>query len=381
MYRANLNININPKNISKRKSHYFDPMANILIENFHLTPLKVAFLTFVIAAGVALLTAWISDTLWSKNGQSGLLETGIPWIALLILNPVILGYYLYSFRSINSVIQDLEASDIVETNQAEVDRVLRRFYYRKRRILIALGSAISFSCFVFITRPGLEKSWSASGLLPNIATTIATFIIAYAGSMLVLNLISNIRILYLIFREKNLNINPFHPDRCGGLCALSNYSLKTAYLIAILGVWVGIVEYQFIRQGAGQAYWYAHLLIPFYFAISITCFFGPLLAAHNGMKKVKEDFLHQIAQQFQIDYSEIHGILDKDVEALQKGTEKIQQLRTLYTITDAFPVWPLDLSTLRRYLFTASTPFIPLLIGLSESLIGALLKQWKIEFF
>jgi hypothetical protein len=365
------------KSLQKPNFYRSDPVADQLIEKFALSPLGFGLLSIVITAGLALLTAWISNTLWSKPGQMGLLQDWFPWVWVLFINPVVLGYYLWSFQAINKVIKDLQSSDVVETDKPEIYQNALNPYYQRWRKFLALGSAVSFSIIVFITRPSLKNSWTGSGMLPALAVTIATFATVYMGSMLVLNLITNVWVLHNILgsKELKLNVNPLHPDRCGGLRSLSNYSLKTAYLAAVLGLMVGFIEYQFITQGFGRVYWFVHLIIPLHIFLSIACFFGPLLAAHRGMSKAKEELLHEIARQFYADYSQIRVSLIGDAETFKKGNEKIKELRAFYTLTDEFPVWPFDVQTFRRFLLTVPSPLLPLL----PKLIGVLLKKWGIS--
>ncbi|MEH2313246.1 MAG: hypothetical protein V7K35_18005 [Nostoc sp.] len=63
----------------KRNLHRFDFVAYLVIEKFRLSPLTFGLLAAVTATVVYLFTAWISDTLWSKQGQMGLLKDWIPW--------------------------------------------------------------------------------------------------------------------------------------------------------------------------------------------------------------------------------------------------------------------------------------------------------------
>ncbi|MDF5734993.1 MULTISPECIES: hypothetical protein [unclassified Nostoc] len=93
-----------------------------------------------------------------------------------------------------------------------------------------------------------------------------------------------------------------------------------------------------------------------------------------------EKSLHKIALQFRAEYSEIYTSLAEDTEAFKKKSEKIQQLRTLYTMTDELPVWPLDVKTFRRYLLTVPTPLIGILSGIFKNLLINLLKQQGIKF-
>ena len=369
----------NHKFTQKRNLHRFDPVAYLVIEKFRLSALTFGLLAAVTATGVYLFTAWISNTLWSKQGQMGLLQDWIPWLVGLFINPVTLGYYLWSFQAIDQVIQELEISDVLEIDKLEIDQFVINLYSQKWRKLSALASAIFFSTIVFIIRPRLESSWTSSSLLPILTITIATFAVVYMGSILVLNLITNIWIFYRILGKKDLDVNPLHPDRCGGLRCLSDYSLKTAYLVGVLGIWIGVIEYQVITQDVGKGFWFVHLVIPLYIFLSMECFFGPLLAAHSGMKRAKEESLHKIARQFRAEYSGIYTSLAEDTEAFKKKSEKIQQLRTLYTMTDELPVWPFDVKTFRRYLLTVPTPLIGILSGIGKNLLINLLKQQGIK--
>jgi hypothetical protein len=92
------------------------------------------------------------------------------------------------------------------------------------------------------------------------------------------------------------------------------------------------------------------------------------------MKRAKEGLLHEIARQFQTDYSQIRTSLTGDAETLKTGSEKIKELRAFYTLTDEFPVWPFDVQTFRRFLLTVPAPLLPLI----PKLIEALLKKWGV---
>lgn len=356
-----------------------DPLATLLVEKWHLSPLTAGLGSIAIAAILALLTAFVTNTLWSRPGQTGLLQDQVPWIAAIIINPFIIGYYLWSFKAISRLIQTLDESDVVDIDRAKIDRMSALIYYRKGRNLWAMASAACFGLVVCITQPGLEKSWASSTPLANFSITIDTLVIVYAGTILVLNLIDNIRILHRLLKSKKLNVNPLHPDRCGGLQSLSNYSIKTAYLIAILGVWIGTIGVQYITQGNGKYYWYVGFVVFLYIFLSGACFFGPLLTVHRGMEKAKKELLHKIARQFEADYEMICNNLGEEAEVLKKRTEKIRELKTFYTLTDEFPVWPFDVQIFRRYLLTVPTPLIVPLIGILQKLGEMLLKKWGIN--
>jgi len=184
----------------------------------------------------------------------------------------------------------------------------------------------------------------------------------------------NVYSLRKVLRDKKFNLNPLHPDKCGGLRVLSEYSLKTAYLASAFGVVIGMTEYRYISLGIIDKYWYLHLSIPVYIICATICFLLPLNASHAGMKKSKEELLHNIAMQFQNDYFRTRAELKQDAAGLKNEVEKIQQLQILYEMTDKFPVWPFDVTTLRRFAATLTIPVIPILIGIASKLIESFLN-------
>lgn len=354
----------------------FDPVAFLLIEKLKLSPISFGLWSFIITSLISLFTAWISNTLWLPKDSVGLLNDPFPWVGTLFAS-IIWGYYLWSYYSIIELLDKLGISDIIKTNPQEISKIIRRIYCNDNRKYSALFISIFFSISGFLTQTGNENSWYGSKLLPNVVSTAIILLGIYICSMLVFNLISNIWIFHQVLRnnnvKNNVKINPLHPDRCGGLRPLSDYSLNTTYLIAFFGVLVGVIILSTISNN--QSNWHVYLLIPLYMILSVTCFFGPLWTAHSSMKNSKEELLNKIAEQFQTDYSNTHLTLDDDAEKLARKIKKIEQLEQFYNMTDAFPVWPFDVRNFRRYLLTLPSPVIPLLIPILQEIIDPLLDK------
>ncbi|MFN6499686.1 MAG: hypothetical protein RMX65_022205 [Nostoc sp. DedQUE01] len=342
-----------------------DPVVRWLIDKRQLTPVGLGILSIVITSGVYLIAATVSKTLILHEKHLGLLQDWFAWVWICLLNPVIFGYYLWSFKAFYRLIQYLEKSDIVDTTEAEIKLVLLS-YQKSWRQFLALGTAIAFGIWYFSVQKDVYNWTGSDGGIPALTGAINAVAIFYAGAVLVLNLTTNVWLLHELLGNKQLKINPLHPDRCGGLSQLSQYSLNTAYLAAIIGSMITLSKYQFISQGIAQEYWYFNFIILLYIPISLICFFGPLLAARKGMRKAKEELLGDIAKQFQADYVQIQKSLSSDAEALKKETAKLQELRSLYTLTNEFPVWPFDVTTFRQYLLSVVTPLVPVLLKLGE---------------
>lgn len=354
-----------------------DPLARFLLDRCRLTPVSFALLSAIIMTGLYILSAWASNTLVLRGEPKGLLEDWFPWLWVCFFNPVILGYYLWAAKAIGKLSRNLEKANVVEIYEKNIDMALSAYQQPWRKVF-ALGIAIICSLLFFLSRSDFDN-WTGSGTLPKLAATTVTLPTIYMGSMLVLNLITNIWVIQEFLSNKELQVNPLHPDQCGGLSSLSEYSLKTAYLAAVFGGMIGLSEYQVITQGLAQRYWILHLGLLLYLVVSLLCFFAPLLTAHTGMKEAKEKLLMTIAQQFHDDYKRTQSNLNADAQTLKNEIAKIRELRSFYALTDKFPVWPFDVQTLRKYSVSAATPLLPPLIGLLQKALPILLKHSGIK--
>lgn len=193
--------------------------------------------------------------------------------------PSISVYYLWSFKEIKNLLLNINKTDVVKLIPEEVNKIL--CIYKKRwRKLLALILAIVYGCFQYKTRFGLHNGWTSSAFTPIITSTSVSIFAAYMTNMIGITLFNNVLVLNQVLGCKDSHVDPLHPDKCGGLKILSQYSLKTAYLIGILGVMFGLIEYQFIVNGPVRQASVLHFFVALYFTTSLAVFFGPLLVAH-----------------------------------------------------------------------------------------------------
>ena len=349
----------------------YDPVAHILLDGLSIKPIMFGLFSIITIDVVHLLTATLTNTLWTSN-KNGLFQDGFPWVGVIFAS-IIWGYYLWSYTAIGALTTKLDYSDAIEAGPAETAIIISRFYGVRWPAWLALCIATVGSISGFFNQQSNPHRWVGTGFWPNAVNTIFVLIGTYMCAILVINLLKNIQVLHTIFYECSVQINPFHPDRCGGLKALSDYSLKTTYLIALFGCLVGIIS---LSSNSQQVDWYGRLLLPVYLLLSVVCFFGPLLTAHDAMKRSKEGLLSEIAQQFKSDYSAAYARLSDSAESMNKDIEKIEQLRKFYSLTDEFPIWPFDVKTVRRYVLTLPAPVLPLFITLIKEWLLPLLKRY-----
>jgi hypothetical protein len=166
--------------------------------------------------------------------------------------------------------------------------------------------------------------------------------------------------------KAQLQMLPFHPDKCGGLRPVGRFGLRNQYLLTILGVNIAflvIVTVRFLNAppslfglvvGAGAVY---ALLGPMVFV-------GPLLSFRGAMVRTKTELSSEVAQRLRVELQRLRkelpaGQLSADDEEL------IDRLRKVGGVIDELPVWPFDAATVRHFLAAYGAP-----------LAGALIFPW-----
>lgn len=357
--------------IKQEAFYQADPLAKLFVGRLKFTPLKAVLITIGIALLGALSLATITGSLLPNSNQIGFLQSWIGWIWGFVIAPIVTGYYVWIANAIGDLLLKLQKSETIEIQKLDIDNVVP-IYKSPFRFYFSVSCAVILGVVYVLTRSDLPGWASANSIILG-STTTTMLLLGYMVGILATTLIANVWALQVIFKKKKLKLNPLHPDRCGGLKALSDYSLKTVYLAAAAGFVIGLSEYRFMTYDILLKYWYIHLSIPLYLIITTISFFAPLSAAHNGMKDAKEELLAHIAQHFRKNYAETYSRLDKSPEKLRGEIDKVQQLHILYDLTDKFPVWPFDVTTLRRFFASATTPFIPLIVGLLSQFVSKLL--------
>lgn len=310
-----------------------DPLASFLANKLKFTPVKFAMFT-VISLVIALLAiAFATKTV--TGSADTYLQNWVLWVWLFLASPVLSIYYLWIPNVMVSITRYLQGSQVVEIKDEEVSK-MQNYYRHPWRVYISILGAVVISWIFYITRSGLG-GWSGSGPFQKVVSTLVIFVGGYMASMVVINILLNIWSIRLLLQNKTFQLNPLHPDKSGGLGILSQYSLRTAYLAGVAGILVGISEYRVIALGLTRSYWFVHPFVPLYIFWAVFSFLGPLYVAHIEMKRLKEEKLKTIADQFQKENEEMQRNLSADAETIKQRLEKMKSLKE-YVDPPAFSV-------------------------------------------
>jgi hypothetical protein len=170
------------------------------------------------------------------------------------------------------------------------------------------------------------------------------------------------------------HIQPSHPDHCGGLSYLGNFSFGMALPILILSLLLGF--YALIGFTPQGAYLlepiFAMILLPLVLLLAALAFFAPLWTIHRrmveGKKAYNDDFAKWTAKLEQAIQSSIEGQATLDPQALDKAKaakEEMEVLQVLHPDNVKYPTWPFD----RRILVAYFIPQIPAILSLLTEVV------------
>lgn len=195
-----------------------------------------------------------------------------------------------------------------------------------------------------------------------------TFCLYYLITMCLLRIIGTFIVLNNYFKHPP-NIQPLHPDCCGGLSPLGKLSMKLnlgAFIFGIVAVIAVIVN---IRPPNDMPIFHPLnlLLITGYLVGASIAFFLPLFAAHHAMKESKYRVIQIINQNYQRVNDELMKVLQSSKNVDSKTIDELDSLKNLHDIAFRMPVYPLNFQTVSSFFGSICAP---LLIFALQILIG-----------
>ena len=345
-----------------------DKLVQFFLRN-NWSSTKTGLVAFIVFLLPSVLIALLNDALL-PNSKLLALSVDSSMISEFVVIPVVWGYYIWISKAPHQVLEKLERTGILVRTK-ESTRRAQKVLATRTPVILAIVIALSVGYMYYVTELRSAPEWhNANPALLAIRTVLVWIPMAYAISIIGIRIIINARVFK--FMLNNVILHPLHPDGAGGLRPLGQYALKITYLLAMFGFAAIYTEYQAFIRGALATEYAGHLATAAYVILTPLAFFAPLTAAHDVMRRAKEKLIFRTSQQFNQDFSNaINGVSGSAVD-IKESMEKIEHLQALHKVASSFPVWPFDLKTIQRFLFTISAPFLPILF--------TLFSDWLINF-
>lgn len=358
----------------------YDPIGAFFREKLHLSPLAFGILIFVADVLVDGWLGWKFNVFTTQSGSPGILQDYTALTVDFIQNPIICSIYLWSTYGTTKLLQGLLNASVFQKESDFYDVVEKYRALFKNRLVFYIILMVS------ILFPVSQQSgymgwlpWKVAGGYIDInpmmgfARVPFWFIVTYATLFGMFNVIVTIFMLRKMFQEKNINIAPLHPDKCGGLGSISQFVAIVAYVIGARGL---VISAEVMFELNNETLLHA---IPVIFGIvayiifAPVFFFWPLGTAHEAMEKAKERELLEIANQHDILYKKVKKETLSNLGDYEASMKNLEQIKKLYEIADNFPIWPFDVQSLRRFFVVVTSPLLPALITISAEVIKVII--------
>lgn len=288
-----------------------------------------------------------------------------------LLLPFFIVFIPYYLNGLEVALNMLIESEVVEINTEETIEV--EDYSKKifgNWIITFLPCLISslFSIFVASTFIFAGKNtWNSISGIGNIsAIEIINILLIFSLYYLISGFFLRIILTSLIinkFLKNRVNVQPLHPDYCGGLSPLGDFSLRLTKAGIVLGIPVllGILTdtYQF---GFSLFSFVNILLMGGYILCLSVVFFLPLLGARKSMLRAKTKELKIISDHFQSERKDILKRYKVGESHANLDISNLEGLMKLYEIAKGMPVYPFNSKNVVRFLSSVLWPLALLLL-------------------
>jgi len=348
-----------------------DPFSVLIIDRLHLTPVLAAL-------GILVLMLLVDAITFRAMGYRILALFGWTdrWayaIYSYLVTPLLAAAYVWVSLGAQRLYEGLQSSEALAAPAADYEMftqgTLQAAYTHPGWSVAALVIAVLLGIYYTVLFRS-TTDWPRYALLLRAIKVVLLYI---PGWYMVCQIVARHAVttwgLYQLFHQFEVQPHPLHPDMCGGLKAINDYAVGFTYIIILVGIGVMLQIYVTWREKGSTLSRDIVMLLAAYVIIATASFFLPLWTAHTAMHEAKQAQLDEIAKNFQAGYVELTTQLDNAGEPLDEPIERLEDLKTLYEMTEAFPVWPLDMGTLSRFAATVIVPLLPLAIEGTISLL------------
>ena len=351
-----------------------DPLARLVLDGLGWKswqfPAVYASVSVVLVA-MALLMYVIRDgavDVAKLGGYQSFLPT---FVYSIFLSWVGARFYLYFSLQSGKLYQELADRNVIGQSDTEVQIVKGSEHsasaFHRRAIWPVIASFLAFSLLLtmlysWFWDPGRDEVAKYSAVYTAFALPVWV-VGMYMVGMVFARFLSTIWGLRRVLTTTPVEVHPLHPDKCGGLKPVLDYSLATSYLIAMFGI--GFVIWAFgltqvwsegkVTTDASRilefpAIWFG---VALYVVMAPVAFFGTLWTAHRPMREQKSKMLAQLSDEFNKDHKQA---LTGDPSELDDRIRRLRHVHQLHEMTDAFPVWPFDTKSVRWFGAVVSSP-------------------------
>lgn len=333
-----------------------------------LTPLGAGLILALINLLVNSLLAHRSGTWFNSSSGMGMYNDYQVLISILLFQPTIVSGFCWFPHGIRWLYEGITREGVFESVQ-----ILKRSYEHLREriqapllvpIAVAWAVIACFAEYYVFFRP-LITSWVQSQQNVFWFRLPLEFLFNFMLAMGFYDTLMLLLTVRKLFRENPIRVQPFHPDKAGGLGAVGRFTANIGYAVGAVGLFLTVILLQRPPEPALPYNIMVGFMFAIYFSLAPISFYFPLWSAHDSI-------LRNISKEFDAVHARLQTMRSKDAEKNEPLLKRLRQLDEERLLVDHYPVWPFDASSLRKFFGLAFSPLIPVL----TSIFIDLLSKW-----
>ena len=167
-------------------------------------------------------------------------------------------------------------------------------------------------------------------------------------------------------------MQPFHPDKAGGLGAVGRFVANIGYGIGAMGLFLLLVWLQSSINATTLNNLLLIAMLIVYVLLAPTSFFIPLWSAHIAMLAYRNRLSKAVSQEFDSVFARLHSPRVEDADQAELLLKRIRQLDEERELLERLPVWLFDVASIRKFFGLALSPLIPIVTSLVLDLLSQL---------
>jgi hypothetical protein len=354
-----------------------DPLFGLLKDRWRLPPWATGMLFLAVYFGGNFLCSWLSGTAFPRDGLAlSFTQDTIALALYLFLIPIGALLAMRFFEQVESTFERLYSDGVIRADVGEYNTFLRRLdaWYNSTSLHVcALGAAVAIHAYLTAVhqsngvRDWLDVQEGIGGAYDLVTGLIAW----YAVHIVVLKLAITALGINRAFGWP-VNIQPTHPDGCGGFRLFTDMAVTIALFAAALGAGVvliiladSILHDNPPSAGPIAVAALVESLTPLLF---VTC----LYRAHQEMKTARERMMRQIHEQFHRRFVVLQEKLARG-ELSHESNEEMLQLDALHGLVRRLPVWPTNTQMVAQIVMSVALPLglLALQLAVERAFIGS----------
>jgi hypothetical protein len=360
-----------------------DPLLKRLV-HIHAAPLFVGAVCSIGFMAVHGLVAWAGGTLRTQGDTTGFVDDPSTYTNL-VSGTIVFAYYLWLPRGIASLFGGLESNGVIGPPHspstrsyadylARVGQSFGRGWWSGIALAVTVISMLGLVLPAYLDLRDDQSAWWTADDPSLVLSFVWTLINVYCVFFVFFYSVVTITWLVRVFRRFTIEVRPLHPDRAGGLSPLGNFTLMLSYIITLVGLVLVVtpITRNYVAEGSFEFRWTAELVLGLgaYIVVAPVVFFAPLSVAHSAMRDAKDRLLLQIARRFETEYGQVQAALAGELSGLEDSLKSLRELQDLHKTTSQFPVWPLNVQNLARFVTSFVSPIA--LAVIADVLTGVL---------